>query len=174
MEFPPTGWEIFPHTDFEIAAPRLAGDTVMEMMAQVRPNGRCVDNWRIAIGGSKILEADFRLKEICRSTSINPFKLRFQAWPKDVKIRRNMTSSAWYDGLELLARREMVVFKEGSEEPAKTEDLLEILEAIEDTGKKAFSIRFGVGVGPDQKLVLELQGMPATEAVMKSKPGLIG
>ena len=81
MEFPPTGWEIFPHTEFETAAPRLVGDTVMEMMAQARPNGRCVDNWKIAIGGSKIVEADFRLKEICCSSSINAFKLCFQAWP---------------------------------------------------------------------------------------------
>ena len=174
MEFPPAGWEIFPATEFETAAPRVAGDHVMELMAQIRPNGRCVDNWRIAIGGGKILEADIRLKAICKSSAINPYKLRFQAWPRDIKIRRNMTTSRWLDGIQLIERREFAVFKDGTEEATKVEELLAALESIDDAAKKAFAIRFGVGVGPDRKLVLELQGLPASEASLKSKPGLIG
>ena len=59
MEFPPTGWEIFGAEDFETAAPRVAGDAVMELMAQIRPNGRVMDHWRVAIGGAKILEVTF-------------------------------------------------------------------------------------------------------------------
>jgi len=35
------------------------------------------------------------------------------------------------------------------------EELREVLEAVEDPGKKAFTIRFAVGVGPDQKLNLK-------------------
>ena len=47
-----------------------------------------------------------------------------------------MTSSGWYDGLELLAKREMVVIKDGAEEPAKMEELLEVLEAVDDPARR--------------------------------------
>jgi len=174
MEFPPAGWEIFPSVDFDTAAPRVAGDTVMEVMAQVRPNGRCVDNWRIALGGSKILDTDFRLKDICKSSAVNPYKLKFQAWPRDIKLRRNMASTPWYDGIAHLERREFTVYKEGEQEEIKTEDLLEVLAGIEDLGKKAFSFRLAVGVGPDKSVNLELQGLPASEAVLMSKPAFMG
>jgi hypothetical protein len=31
---------------------RLAGDAVMEVMLQMRPNGRCLDHYRIALDGT--------------------------------------------------------------------------------------------------------------------------
>jgi len=83
-------------------------------MAQVRLNGRVALHWRIAIRGGKIFEDDVRLTSISKLTGVLPFKLRFQAWPRDVQLRRNMTSSKWYNGLELLTQREFVIFKDGT------------------------------------------------------------
>jgi hypothetical protein len=174
MEFPPTGWEVFEAKDFTTAAPRMAGEAVMELMAQARPNGRCMDHWRIGLGGTKILEADFRLKEICRSSAVSAYKLRFQAWPRDVQLRRNMTTSAWIDGQALIARREFSVFKSGSDEALPDDEILAEMAKEEDVSKKAFSVRFGVAAGADRRLYLELQGLPGGEAILQSKPAFIG
>ena len=174
MEFPPAGWEIFEDKDFNLAAPRLAGDAVFELMAQARPNGRVVDHWRVGLGGSKILQADIKLAEMCRTTSISAYKLRFQAWPRDVMIRRNMISSAWLDGEALLKRREFVVSKDGQDEACPEDELLKELAKEEDPTKRAFAIRFAVGVGADKSLNLQLQGLPASESTLTSKPAFIG
>jgi len=174
MEFPPTGWEIFGAEDFETAAPRVAGDAVMELMAQIRPNGRVMDHWRVAIGGAKILEADFRLASICKSSVVSPYKLRFQTWPKDIRIRRNMTSTTWTDGLETLARREFAVTAKDDPDTDRTEELLAAIEKETEMAKKSFSFRYAVAIGEDKRLNLELQGLPGSVATLTSKPAFTG
>ncbi len=49
MEFPPESNDVFDSEQFETARARLAGDAVMEVMLQMRPNGRCLDHYRIAL-----------------------------------------------------------------------------------------------------------------------------
>jgi hypothetical protein len=174
MEFPPPGWELYQAKDFNTDIPHIEGDHVMELKAQARPNGRVVDHWRVGIGGAKILEANIRLKEICKSSAIAPYRLVFQAWPRDVNIRRNMTSSPWLDGMELLERREYAIWKDGEKVTIKEDVMLGDLEKEVDQAKKSFSIRFAVGVADDKTLRLELQGLPATESTLKGKPAFVG
>ncbi len=52
MEFQPETYDVFEADQFESARARLAGDAVMEVMLQMRPNGRCLDNYRIALDGT--------------------------------------------------------------------------------------------------------------------------
>jgi hypothetical protein len=42
MEFPPAEYDVFNAREFENARARGAGDYVMEVMLQMRPNGRCL------------------------------------------------------------------------------------------------------------------------------------
>jgi hypothetical protein len=174
MEFPPTGWEVLEAKEFETITPRADGDHVMELLAQARVSGRIVDHWRVAIGGGKILEKDIKLAKICRSTTLSPFKLRFQAWPKDVLIRRNMASSIWYDGQAMIARREFSCFKLDSETACGEDELLQEMAKEEDLSKKSFSFRFAVVAGLDSLMYLQLQGLPAAEATLLTKPVFLG
>lgn len=174
MEFPPTGWEVVDARDFETATPRTTGEAVMELLAQVRPGGRVADHWRIALGGGRILEADIGLASLCRSSTLSPYKLKFQCWPRDVKIRRNMTTSAWFDGQALLARREFVCYRLGSEDACPEDELLQEAAKEEDAGKKDFSMRFAVVTNLEGAMVLELQGLPAGEDTLLSKPAFTG
>ena len=146
----------------------------MELMAQVRPNGRVMDHWRVALGGSRILTANIELAKICRSPTVAPYRVEFQAWPRDVILRRNMTSSAWLDGLELLARREFVVYKQGEDEACQEDHLLEVLATETDLAMKSFAFRFCVGVGADRRPTLELQGLPGGATTITSKPAFVG
>ena len=57
MDFPPEEWVVFSLEEFTLAQPRNPGALGAEVMAQVRANGRITDHWRVALGGSEVLEA---------------------------------------------------------------------------------------------------------------------
>ena len=55
MEFPLETYDVFEADQFESARARLAGEAVMEVMLQMRPNGRCLDRYRIALDGTVLV-----------------------------------------------------------------------------------------------------------------------
>ena len=91
--------------DFTTASPRNAGDYGMELLAQVRPNGRILDHYRITLGGSKILDVNCQLSALLLAPATSRISLKYSVWPRDVEIRRNMTTAKWADIYELLATR---------------------------------------------------------------------
>ncbi len=96
MEFPPETYDVFEAEQFETARARLARDAVIEVMLQMRPNGRCLDHYRIALDGT-VLEAQVVTTNVFRAPVLAKYRLTYQAWPRDLKIRRNMTTTAWVD-----------------------------------------------------------------------------
>ena len=58
MDFPPD-WLIVAEEDFETATPRDPGFLGMEVLAQIRPNGRVMDHFRIVLGGSQSINHYF-------------------------------------------------------------------------------------------------------------------
>jgi len=97
MEFPPDSFEVFPAEDFETASARGGGKAAVDLFLQARANGRCIDHFRLVLGGSSILEANVPLTRVFNAPSLSDYKLQFQFWARDVKIRRNMTTSVWSD-----------------------------------------------------------------------------
>jgi len=170
MEFPPN-WEIFPLEDFEIAAPRNPGDLGMELLAQSRQNGRVMDNWRIAIGGSKIISATFNIKNfLIGSENFPDLEVKFQSRPEEVKIRRNMSTGEWMDISDLLRSNDVLVQDESEQDPVTNADLLESLNKITDKNFSSFSIRWAVVASASLKMELHLQSLPATSKFLNSKP----
>jgi hypothetical protein len=49
---------------FKTANPIDPGELGMEVMAQARSSGRLIDNFRVVIGGSRILQAEFTTNSI--------------------------------------------------------------------------------------------------------------
>ena len=72
MEFPTEDWDIFEASEFETAAARMTSELCIEIMAQVRPNGRIMDHWRVATGRTSILEATVDLAAIIPAASVMP------------------------------------------------------------------------------------------------------
>ncbi len=116
MEFPPDSFEVFPAEDFETASARGGGKAAVDLFLQARANGRCIDHFRLVLGGSSILEANVPLTRVFNAPSLSDYKLQFQFWARDVKIRRNMTTSVWSDAYATLASRNITAWKgeEGS------------------------------------------------------------
>ena len=67
MDFPPE-WVVLPAEDFTTAAPHNSGICGMELLAQIRPNGRILDHFRVSLDGSKILEVNTPLSSLMPST----------------------------------------------------------------------------------------------------------
>ncbi len=68
----------------------------MELMIQARLNGRLLDHFRIATGGSEILEAKFQLTDIISNAELEGegVTAQFQFWGREANLRWNMTTSA--------------------------------------------------------------------------------
>ena len=183
MEFPPQ-WNVLAAEDFELATTRDPGILGAELMAQVRPNGRIMDHFRIAVGGSHIITARFPAKEIYANQVVPNLDIRWQMWPRDVAIRRNMASSEWLDLTTLLQANEALAFdadwiRDGGEgssagPPSKNEELINFLADLPEKSRCGASVRWAVGIGPDYNLELVLQGMPASAAVLNGKPAFRG
>ena len=169
MEFPPAEWPIFEAEDFYTALVRFPGDYTAEVMAQVRPNGRIMDNWRIATGGSSILDVSAELASIIPAAAALPkVVFNYQMWPADIDIRRNMATSPWVDFQSLLTANQVTVTDEEG-------DMLEnsdVIAALNSGDKEQASacIRWAICIGEDLGLELQFQSLPASAAVLGGKP----
>ena len=91
MEFPPQ-WVIVEAEDFNLAAPRDPGDLGMELLAQVRTNGRVMDHFRVALGGNTIIKVNFPAKDIYPNQAVPNLQIKWDIWGRDIIIRRNMVT----------------------------------------------------------------------------------
>jgi hypothetical protein len=172
MDYPPN-WDIFPMEEFITAVPRSAGNLTLELLIQARPNGRLLDHFRFVLGGNSITNVEFQLASIWQMPAASTMKLRYQVWPKDIEIRRNMVSSTWTDISAMVASRDAVVISQGlnqSEEPLAPEQIADMLEQAGIGG----AVRYAIVVGEDQRLWLQLQGLPASAATLLARPALRG
>jgi hypothetical protein len=74
MEFPPETYDVFEADQFKTARARLTGDAVMEVMLQMRPNGRCLDHYRIALDGT-VLETQVVATSVFRAPVLAIYRL---------------------------------------------------------------------------------------------------
>lgn len=161
-------WNIFEADDFELAEARDPGNLGAELLAQVRPNGRIQDHYRVVLGGRQPLTMTTNFSNIFREAKYGDYKLRMQFWPRDLAIRRNATTTAWKGVYEMLAERNAIVTdKDDTTVPA--EEVLRAMDA-EKTLAEAASVRWGVVIGDDKRLRLDLVTLPASETTINGRP----
>ena len=176
MEYPPSDWPCLPGEDFELAVTRNPGVLGVEVMAQARVNGRVIDHFRVALGGSEILKVRFSTRDVFLATDTPAIQLRYEVWPRDIVIRRNMSTSEWLDISTLLASRDISVAGEGPADadlPVDNETLLTAMDG-QPKAQVSASIRWAVCAGIDGRMELVLQTFPATAAVLSGKPAFRG
>ena len=170
MEFPPAKWFIFPSLDFGTGTARSPGELGVELLLQVRPNGRAVDHWRLALGGTKIVEVDFYLSTVVPAAAALPrWRLSWQTWAHEIQIRRNMSSSCWIDLLELLEANEIQLSDEKGE-PVPQSAVVTALKSLAGKPVISAALRWGVCVSEAEKLELQLQVLPSSASSLGNKP----
>ena len=180
MEFPPQ-WVIVEAEDFNLPAPRDPGDLGMELLAQVRTNGRVMDHFRVALGGNTIIKVNFPAKDIYPNQAVPNLQIKWDIWGRDIIIRRNMVTSEWEDLTGRVAATEAFAHNifhnaiPGEDEPVdQNADLLDFLLNLPERGKCGAAVRWAVGIGPDGNMELILQGLPASAATLLRKPTFRG
>ena len=127
-------------------------------MAQIRTNGRILDHFRLVLGGSKLLEVDIPLKNILPAVESPDWSLNLACWPRDIKLRRNMATTAWLDIKKQLASNDArVVDADGV--VVENRLLLDFLDGLVDKQLNSASTRWWVGAGEDGRLHLQLQAI---------------
>ena len=147
MDFPVENLDSLPAADFETAVSSLMGSLNVELLAQLRDNGRILDHWRLTVGGSRVQQLLVPMTEMFQLPSLSAWRFRMQFWARDMLIRRNMTTSIWVSISTILAAREAQVIDD-SDQLVPTEAVLaEIQKAKADS-----AIRWAVVIGEDERL----------------------
>ena len=160
MEFPPT-WDIRTANLFETTTGPDNSEVTMQLLAQLRGTGRILDNFRVVLGGTQILDVNVDLGQLIPSDTFKSHRLKFQFWPRDLAIRRNMVTSNWIDVADIAGGNDLAVIDPRGNE-ISPDVFLTQLAALGDDEPKAASYRWGVMVGSDGLPKLQLQGLPAT------------
>jgi hypothetical protein len=153
---------------FKVDQPPNDDNYTAELFAMVRDNGRIVDDFKWVVGGTDILEADFQLNKIFTNQAVGAHTIRMQRWPRDLDLRKGLLSGFWKDIATIVSCRDASVFDaEGAGIPA--EEFLRTLEDL-DNGQGAAAIRWAVRLSDNEKLVIQLHGLPAAAAVLNGNP----
>jgi hypothetical protein len=170
MEFPNDSWVCFPAEGFDLAGSRSAADLSAEVMAQVRPNGRIMDHWRVALGGTSLLEAKVDLVQLIPAAiNLPKRRLQLQFWPRDIAIRRNMVTSAWMDVTEMISANKVTIL-DIEDSLANSKEVLEGLLSLPDRATSSAALCWAVVIAEDGKLKLQLQHLPLAGSYLAAKP----
>ena len=172
MEFPPE-WSVFPAADFELAAARNPLERGVELLAQVRPNGRVIDHVRLVLGGSELIEAKVPFNLLFNLGEIPEWVFIYSIWPHSVKIKRNMVCSEWIDIRDIIAANDGRVELEGGVR-VENKEVLDWMDKVADRTACSSSVRWAVTVQEDGNLQLLLQGIPAPATSFTGKPSFRG
>ncbi len=80
MEYPPD-WDVSPMEDYEAYLPCIqsfSSSFTMELLAQLRPSGRILDHFWIALDGSAAIRQELDLGQLIPSSVFKGHKLAFQ------------------------------------------------------------------------------------------------
>jgi hypothetical protein len=159
---------IRPSSGFRTDQPPTTSKHTAELFAEVHDNGRILDNTRCVLGGTDILEANISLSKLFDDPALQTYKMHMQRWPRDVELKKGLLSGLWKDLKTVVSARDAFISDDtGSGIPAR--EFLEILEGA-DEGHECAAVRWAVALGDDERLVLQLQGLPATAALLNGKP----
>ena len=169
MDFPVQSLDSLPAADFETAVLSLTGSLNVELLAQLRDNGRILNHWRLTIGGSSVQQLLVPMTEMFQLPSLSAWRFRMQFWARDVLIRRNMTTSIWVLVSTILSAREAQV-TDDTDQLVPTEAVLaEIQKAKVDS-----AIRWAVVIGEEEHHRLHTQLLSTSAESLSGKPVLRG
>jgi hypothetical protein len=99
----------------ELMDTRSAPDTAnltAQLHTQLRPTGQILDGFQLVVGSTEILDAEVDMATLIPATAFSKDKLRFQFWPRDISIRRNLLTSSWIDTPAHICSNEVTVYDE--------------------------------------------------------------
>ena len=158
--------------DYKVALPEVPASTIahtMELMAQLRPSGRILDGFRVALDGAVPLQRELDLATIIPSTSFHGYRLQMQYWARDIQIRRNTLTTAWQNVPDLVASNDTTVL-DATGAGVPPAEFLRLLQEGNDDDPESAAFRWAIIVGEDGNPRLQLQTLPCDAATLSGKP----
>jgi hypothetical protein len=93
---------------------------------------------------------------------------------RDLHVRRNMTTTEWSDIYTSIAANNVLVSMEETGENVLAEEIMATFESIKEAHNKSGSTWYAVVAGPDNKMWLEHQSLPASAEALQAKPTFVG
>jgi hypothetical protein len=108
------------------------------------------------------------LEKILLAGELKGMQVLFQSWPRDIKIRRNMMSSAWTSITDGITSNDVDVLDvDGTGVTAGS--AMRILERLPGDRPVNASTLWAIAAGPDGFLKLQLQGLPLIASVLNNR-----
>ncbi len=148
--------------------PAVHGEFVVELLAQLRNTGRILDGFKFALDCTKALEAYVDLDKILPAGELKGMQALFQSWPRDIKIRRNMMSSAWTSITDSITGNDVDILDEDGA-GVTAGSVMQILERLPGDRPVNASTRWAIAAGPDGFLKLQLQCLPLVASVLNNR-----
>jgi hypothetical protein len=167
MDFP-ADWVINNMEEYNTAGSGYQGDVTVELLAQLRKNGRILDGFRFTLDGASPLEAIIDVHSIIPADLYKGWKLVQQFWARDIVIRRNMATSAWTSITDSVASRDCDITDESGPGVTAGRFLRSITDLPAD-GPTNGSTRWAVVIGEDGFLKLQWQALPLPASVLNGK-----
>jgi len=159
---------IKPMATFHTDATSPSYGRAAEMFATVRDNGRVVDHVRYVFGGEEIIEVSFPLDALCEEADFAGYTIKMERHPNDIELRRGLLTGNWIDVVGLLTSRSATVYDDTGAGIA----VAEFLRRVKDVEATIGAVRWGLILDDSARLAMQLQGLPASAAILNGKPAL--
>ena len=159
-----------PMPGFTVDEPPNNARLTSELFATVRADGRIIDHTRHVVGGSGSLEASFPLGKIFTDPELAEWTVNVQRFPRDLDIRRGLLSGNWVNIVDVAAARNAAIYDGAGAEIPAAEFLRRVKNSEE--GPQVGAMRWAITLSDSARLELQLQGLPATAAMLMGKPSL--
>jgi hypothetical protein len=160
-------WSVLPLEDYNLARPAEPGELGVELLVHARANGRILDHFRIAVGGSRIIDVTTTTGLLFGSEMLPTTAVNFQLRPDEIGLRQNSITSEWIDVVDQIRSRDFLVGDDPEDDD--NEELLSLLDTIDDASGTNASVRWAVAVTEQQTLELVLQALPASADTLNGR-----
>jgi hypothetical protein len=98
IAYPMIPWEIHSVADLPSYALTEVVDTLTgALLIEVQPDGSVSGQQRFVLDGLSILDLDIQANKMVSCAGSSGFSLKWQVWPRDIKLRPNAFTSDWFD-----------------------------------------------------------------------------
>lgn len=164
--------EFIPENQFETFQPPSPTDSGphMTVLYDVRKRNKAHGNYRIVLAAKEVVIVDFPATDLFPFPDMRPYTLEIHLDASDLLFPLNRTSTAWHDFVTELQAGNILVTRDGSEDPADVEfkALIDNLDHVDVSIQATY--RWSIDVAKTGNFFLILQGLPAPKDTIADKP----
>jgi hypothetical protein len=139
--YPPDEWTIRPKEEFEqYRIPDVADKLEGALLLYVDRSGYVCGKSKFVLDGRAVIDVELPASELMMCGGSSGYKLAWQVWPRDIRIRSNATTSAWIDFADRYSHFDMNLNILNLENRIR-EDIVKLIKFIRVKEKKKETFR---------------------------------